>query len=139
MSIAARQRRFQIGVYLLLDERPSKAYESHLSKATGFKVTVTRLHPFSFSPVEKRGPPGLEAKSHVKARSWILVDRGNQRHMPYWALLKKWPLIPHFLYQPWTTNLEMKTPRQFDIVFNVVLVTPVTLLVPSCIDLCPSL
>jgi len=47
MDMAARQQRFEIRVFLPLDELPSQADEPHLPKATGFEVPVILPRPFS--------------------------------------------------------------------------------------------
>ena len=44
---AARQRRFEIRVFLPLDELPSQVVEPHLPEATGFKAPEIRPSPFS--------------------------------------------------------------------------------------------
>ena len=43
---AARQRRFEIRVFLLLDELASQVVEPHLPEATGFKAPEIRPSPF---------------------------------------------------------------------------------------------
>ena len=45
LGIAARQRRFEIRVFLPLDELPSKADKVHLPEAAGFKAPVIRPCP----------------------------------------------------------------------------------------------
>ena len=51
MGIATRQWRFEIRVFLLLDELPTKVDELHLAEATCFKAPVTHLS--SLSPVSR--------------------------------------------------------------------------------------
>ena len=49
MGIAARQRRFVVRVFLLLDELPSKDDEPPLPEASGFEVPEYRLSPLLLS------------------------------------------------------------------------------------------
>ena len=70
---AARQRRFEISVFLPLDELPSQVVEPHLPEATGCKAPV------------KAVPPGLEIKPHEQARSWTwfseaILDARHEEH-----------------------------------------------------------
>lgn len=70
--MATRQRRFEIRVFLLLDELPSKVDEPHLPEATGFKAPVVRLLPLLL--LVETVPPGLVAKPLEKARSWTWLS-----------------------------------------------------------------
>ncbi|KAH3702417.1 hypothetical protein DPMN_077434 [Dreissena polymorpha] len=63
IGYAARQRRFEIRVFLLLDELPTKDDEPYLPEAASFKAPETRLHPFSCRL--EHGLPGLEL-SHTR-------------------------------------------------------------------------
>ena len=47
LDVAARQQRFEIRVFLLLDELPSQANKLHLPKATGFEAPGPCLCSFS--------------------------------------------------------------------------------------------
>lgn len=85
---------FGIGVFLLLDRLPTKAYEPHLSEATGFQAPVSRSRPFS-SP--------LRQFRHEKARSWTLVVRGCILRFQEGACTRSWEFIPNTT--PWHNNL----------------------------------
>ncbi|KAH3708422.1 hypothetical protein DPMN_067872 [Dreissena polymorpha] len=63
IGYAARQRRFEIRVFLLLDELPTKDDGPHLTEAAGFKAPETRLQPFSCQL--EHGLSGLEL-SHTR-------------------------------------------------------------------------
>ena len=79
-GLAAKQQWFGISVCLHLDGLPTKDDDPHLAEATGFKVPVTRLHPYSLTV--KTVPPGSVIGPHRKARSWTLTVRGYLRHKP---------------------------------------------------------
>ena len=80
LVLPARQRRFEISVYLHLDGLPVKVNEPRLPEATGFKAPITRLRPYSSV---RRVPPGSVAEPHEKARSWTLAARGYLRSKPW--------------------------------------------------------
>ena len=74
-----------LGVFLPLDELPSRVVDPHLPEAAGFKAPETRLLPFL---------PSVEAVSPRAGWSVDLLSEAVVLRTPLRVFCKQWELIP---------------------------------------------
>ena len=87
MGIAARQRRFVVRVFLLLDELPFKDDKPHLPEASGFEAPEYRLSPLVLS-VKIAVSPDLQTNHSRRPGAGLGCQRLLEAHAT-WVFYSK--------------------------------------------------